>query len=66
MYGMISKLPLRGLVRESVLKMMLDMYGPAGKMPQLTADEPKDWQERAGLWFLKQRQKLDNWRGRKA
>lgn len=34
MYGMISHVPLRGMIRKTVLKMMLDMYGPAGKIPE--------------------------------
>jgi len=33
MYGMISHVPLRGMIRKTVMKMMLDMYGPDVKIP---------------------------------
>ncbi len=33
MYGMISHVPLRGMIRKTVLKMMMDMYGPDVKIP---------------------------------
>jgi glutamate/tyrosine decarboxylase-like PLP-dependent enzyme len=33
MYGMIARIPLRGLVRREVMKMMKELYGPAGKLP---------------------------------
>jgi len=35
MYGMMGKLPLRGLVRYSVQKVMEGMYSPTGEMPDL-------------------------------
>ena len=35
MYGMISQIPMRGMVKKNVLKMMMDMYGPDGRMPDL-------------------------------
>jgi sphinganine-1-phosphate aldolase len=31
-YGMVSKVPFRGMVKKNVMKMMRDMYGPAGKV----------------------------------
>jgi glutamate/tyrosine decarboxylase-like PLP-dependent enzyme len=31
-YGMVSKVPFRGMVKKNVLNMMRQMYGPAGKM----------------------------------
>lgn len=33
LYGMIAKVPLRGLVRHEIRKMMEQMYGPEMKMP---------------------------------
>jgi glutamate/tyrosine decarboxylase-like PLP-dependent enzyme len=36
MYGMMGKLPLRGLVRYSVQKVMEGMYSPTGEMPDLS------------------------------
>lgn len=36
MYGMMAKVPLRGLVKQSVLKVMEGMYGPSGAVPDLS------------------------------
>ena len=33
LYGMIAKVPLRGMVRKEVLKMMEQIYGPEMIMP---------------------------------
>jgi sphinganine-1-phosphate aldolase len=33
MYGMMAKIPVRGLVKKSVEKVMESMWGPTGKMP---------------------------------
>ncbi len=33
LYGMIAKVPLRGLVKKEILKMMEQIYGPEMKMP---------------------------------
>jgi sphinganine-1-phosphate aldolase len=35
MYGMMAKVPLRGLVRQGVLKIMEGLYGPDGAVPDL-------------------------------
>lgn len=35
MYGMMAKLPVRGMVRMGVLKVMETMYGPQGEVPDL-------------------------------
>ncbi len=37
-YGMVSKVPFRGMVKKNVLKMMRDMYGPAGKVVDFSSD----------------------------
>ncbi len=58
MYGMISKVPLRGMIRQQVLKMMLDMYGPDGKMPDLEGKEAPDLATKAGILFLKLRERF--------
>lgn len=42
MYGMMAKIPLRGLVRTSVRKVMEGMYGPAGDVPDLSAMDEGD------------------------
>lgn len=36
MYGMMAKVPLRGLVRQGVLKIMEGLYGPDGAVPDLS------------------------------
>ena len=33
MYGMISQIPMRGMVEKNVRKMMMDMYGLDGRIP---------------------------------
>ena len=66
MYGLISKMPLRGMVRQEVMKMMLEMYGPTGKIPDLAAVAAGDGREdgrpdlatRLGLGFLKLTERL--------
>ena len=41
MYGMIAKVPLRGLARRGVLELMQAMYGPGAEAPDLaTVGEP--------------------------
>ncbi len=42
MYGMASTIPVRGLVRRSLLAMMKDMYGPDARIP---GDGPDDHQK---------------------
>lgn len=39
MYGMIAAVPLRGMVKNQVIAMMMDLYGPGGKMPAMTTPE---------------------------
>jgi sphinganine-1-phosphate aldolase len=36
MYGLMAKVPLRGLVKSSVVKVMEELYGPDGKVPDLS------------------------------
>ena len=57
MYGMISKVPFRGVIRKSVLKMMMDMYGPEGKIID-PSEEDDDLATKAGMAFLKLREKV--------
>lgn len=44
MYGMMAKIPVRGLVRVSVRKVMEGMYGPSGNVPDLGAMDEGDEQ----------------------
>jgi glutamate/tyrosine decarboxylase-like PLP-dependent enzyme len=41
MYGMMAKVPFRGMIRKSVLAMMEQMYSADGKMPDLSAEDPE-------------------------
>ncbi len=61
MYGMISKIPFRGMIKKNVINMMMDFYGPRAKRPaapdgdadlQGDGDAP-DLTQRAGLWYLR-------------
>ncbi|MBW1879769.1 MAG: aspartate aminotransferase family protein [Deltaproteobacteria bacterium] len=57
MYGMMAKVPVRGLVGRRVLEVMEQMYGPEGEMPDLAASGAEqggpvvravlDWGDRA-------------------
>jgi sphinganine-1-phosphate aldolase len=38
-YGMVSKVPFRGMVKKNVLNMMRDMYGPTGKVVDFSAPD---------------------------
>lgn len=64
MYGMISHVPLRGMIRRTVLKMMLDMYGPAGAIPDPDSqdsmgDDPiSRLATQAGKLYLKLRERF--------
>ncbi|PIE17461.1 MAG: aspartate aminotransferase family protein [Proteobacteria bacterium] len=41
-YGLMAKVPLKGLVAREVLKVMESMYGPDGGAPELSATAPGD------------------------
>ena len=65
MYGLVAHMPLRGMVRKNVLKMMEGMYGPQGEMPSFANQDPagesedavakQDLSMKAGLLYLKVR-----------
>ena len=63
MYGMISAIPLRGMVKKQVLGMMKDMYGPGARIPELSdpgndegGEAPRrPLSERIGIWYLRLR-----------
>lgn len=65
MYGIMAELPLRGMIKKNVLKIMEQLYGPEGKMPDFdagTADgadaaEP-EFAVKAATWFLNLKRKL--------
>lgn len=39
-YGLMAKIPLRGMVKNAVLEVMLKMYGPSGEVPDLSKQDP--------------------------
>ena len=43
MYGMMARIPFRGMIRSSVMAIMEKMYGPEGKLPMDKSDEVEDW-----------------------
>ncbi len=51
MYGMMAKIPVRGLVKKSVEKVMENMWGPTGKMPDfdegMADDDSPAWMKLA-------------------
>ena len=55
MYGMISHIPMRKMIRKNIAKMMEGMYGPDGAIPDLSMDETggEDFAMKAGKWYLK-------------
>jgi glutamate/tyrosine decarboxylase-like PLP-dependent enzyme len=42
MYGMVAHVPLRGLIKTQVARMMADLYGPECKMPAPPGDAPQN------------------------
>ncbi len=60
MYGMIAHIPMRGMIRKNVLKMMMQMYGPKGEVIEINESaEQDDFATRAGIWFLKMKDKVE-------
>lgn len=41
-YGLMAKIPLRGVVKNAVLDVMLKMYGPSGEVPDLSQGNQGD------------------------
>jgi hypothetical protein len=72
MYGLVGRLPLRGLVRRNVRDMLLALYGPEGRFPAMagapdggeestTAAEPAAL--RALGWWVRWKQRRDRGTG---
>lgn len=62
-YGLISAVPLRGMVKKQVLKMMMDFYGPEGKAPEMGAKDD-DLATRLGQFYVKTRRDVEERLGR--
>jgi len=58
MYGLMAKMPLRGMVKKNVLAIMKEMYSPSGNLPDLDADSNNDPLVRIGLKALRFWEKL--------
>ena len=59
MYGMIANIPLRSMIKKNVLKMMMDMYGADGKLPNMdNAEQADDLATKAGIMFLEMKKKI--------
>lgn len=43
MYGMMAKIPFRGMIKSSVMSIMEKMYGPEGKMPDEKKEGIENW-----------------------
>jgi sphinganine-1-phosphate aldolase len=55
MYGMMAKIPFRFMIKNSVQKIMEEMYGPKGKLPGPKGEDVQSWgdfAEKIGLRAL--------------
>ncbi len=66
MYGMMAHIPLRGMVRKEVLKIMTDIYTPGGKPLRLpgmedghkTSGQQTGWAAKAAMAYVRLKRKL--------
>lgn len=63
MYGMMARIPFRGMIKSSVLAIMEKMYGPEGKMPEMDksgdVESWSDFVEKLGANFLQIKREFD-------
>lgn len=52
-YGMVSKVPMRKMVKKNVLKIMKESYGPQGGRLDIANREDGDWKEKLARLFLR-------------
>lgn len=63
MYGMMAKIPFRGMIKSSVSAIMEKMYGPEAKMPTDKSDDVENWGdfvEKVGSNVLEVKRHVDN------
>lgn len=63
MYGMVAKIPFRGMVKSSVQSLMEKMYGPEALMPDEKAEGVESWgdfAEKMGANALEVKRHVDN------
>jgi len=62
-YGMLAHVPLRGMVREKVLDLFVQMYRAGGGEVDLQPPPPQGragaWMERLAQWYVARRQRRD-------
>ena len=54
-YGMVSKVPLRKMVKKNVLEIMKKSYGPGGGSLDISEPGKGDWKEKLAKLFLRLR-----------
>ncbi len=62
MYGMVAKIPFRGMVKSSVQSLMEKMYGPELKMPDEKSENVENWgdfAEKMGANALEVKRQVD-------
>lgn len=66
MYGIMAELPLRGMIKKNVLKIMEQLYGPEGAMPdfdsavaEVDGEAPaQDMSMKLATWLVKTKQRF--------
>ena len=62
MYGMMARIPFRGMIKSSVMSIMEKMYGPEGKLPMDKSGDVENWGdfvEKVGTNFLEVKRHVD-------
>lgn len=62
MYGMMARIPFRGMIKSSVMAIMEKMYGPEGKLPMDKGNEVENWGdfvEKVGANLLEVKRHVD-------
>lgn len=62
MYGMMAKIPFRGMIKGSVMSIMEKMYGPEGKLPDEKSENVESWGdfvEKVGTNALEVKRQVD-------
>lgn len=61
MYGMVAKIPLRGMIKKELMSLMEEMYGPEGKMPDNeTQEEKNDIVSKLAKTYIEWAEKLES------
>lgn len=60
MYGMMAKLPMRGMIENELLNLMEQMYSVEGQTPDLDSDR-KDFKTQMASLLIKMKDKVDGW-----